>query len=352
MLAIRSARRHQRRGRFRRHKRQRLVESAQLDRFVGRRRGCDERQLESVALCALVALLSINPIANLLSPRQRMNSGFDPLELVNSYGAFGSVSQVRHEVVIEGARLPAPGAAPEWREYEFPCKPGDVLRAPCWVTPYHYRLDWQMWFAGLSRAERQPWIFNLIYKLLTGDEPVDVQQYRSKNPAFPHDGTGDQFYDEAQWESYRRLGQHSAAVLVSLDIGGQHGSFVDKLFHLARQQLVTVDASLDGAYLELPLPRHADPTPEQAAENAATLLRAWRGHAKAVLHSLETGFHQGWDLHPNQLVSRYVATVAFYRRDAENTARRLAALLGSASQAVHTQGAFDDAASGRGLNLG
>jgi hypothetical protein len=127
------------------------------------------RRRITLALCALVALLSLNPIANLLSSRQRMNSGFDPLELVNSYGAFGSVSQERHEVVIEGAREPPPGEAPVWREYEFPCKPGDVLRAPCWVTPYHYRLDWQMWFAGLSRAEREPWIANLAYKLLHGD---------------------------------------------------------------------------------------------------------------------------------------------------------------------------------------
>jgi len=45
---------------------------------------------------------------------------------------------------------------------------------------------------------------------MTGDEPTDVQQYRTRNTAFPHEGTGDQFYDEAQWESYRRLGLHAA----------------------------------------------------------------------------------------------------------------------------------------------
>jgi hypothetical protein len=44
---------------------------------------------------------------------------------------------------------------------------------------------------------------------LTGDEPPDVLQYRKRNAAFPHEGTGDQFYDEAQWESYRRLGLHA-----------------------------------------------------------------------------------------------------------------------------------------------
>jgi len=130
------------------------------------------RRYVLLGLCALVALLSINPVANLLSSRQRMNSGFDPLELVNTYGAFGSVSRERHEVVLEGAAAAPPGAQLEWREYEFPCKPGDPERAPCWVTPYHYRLDWQMWFAGLSRAEHEPWIVHLAYKLLQGDRAV------------------------------------------------------------------------------------------------------------------------------------------------------------------------------------
>lgn len=45
---------------------------------------------------------------------------------------------------------------------------------------------------------------------LTGDEPCDISNYRSLNPLFPHETTLDQFYDEAQWESYRRLGLHSA----------------------------------------------------------------------------------------------------------------------------------------------
>ena len=45
---------------------------------------------------------------------------------------------------------------------------------------------------------------------LTGDEPCDIAQYRTRNKDFPHESTGDQFYDEAQWESYRRLGEHAA----------------------------------------------------------------------------------------------------------------------------------------------
>jgi GNAT superfamily N-acetyltransferase len=44
---------------------------------------------------------------------------------------------------------------------------------------------------------------------LNGNEPPDVGQYHTRNSEFPHEATSDQFYDEAQWESYRRLGFHS-----------------------------------------------------------------------------------------------------------------------------------------------
>ena len=45
---------------------------------------------------------------------------------------------------------------------------------------------------------------------LVGDEPADVAQYHAANPDFPHQATIDQFFDEAQWESYRKLGQFIA----------------------------------------------------------------------------------------------------------------------------------------------
>ena len=45
---------------------------------------------------------------------------------------------------------------------------------------------------------------------LTGDEPRDIQDYAARHPAFPHEPTSDQFFDEAQFESYRRLGEHVA----------------------------------------------------------------------------------------------------------------------------------------------
>jgi hypothetical protein len=45
---------------------------------------------------------------------------------------------------------------------------------------------------------------------MTGDEPEPVLNYKSDNPAFPHESTTDQFFDDAQFESYRTLGVHIA----------------------------------------------------------------------------------------------------------------------------------------------
>jgi len=50
----------------------------------------------------------------------------------------------------------------------------------------------------------------LIYikPTLTGDEPIDILEYSRHNEPFPQQPTSDQFFDEAQWESYRALGEH------------------------------------------------------------------------------------------------------------------------------------------------
>ena len=51
---------------------------------------------------------------------------------------------------------------------------------------------------------------HLIYikTSLTGNEPEDVLNYAAQNPGFPHQPTSDQWFDESQFESYRRLGCH------------------------------------------------------------------------------------------------------------------------------------------------
>jgi hypothetical protein len=101
-----------------------------------------------------------------------MNASFEPFNLVNTYGAFGSVSRERYEVVLEGTADAAVGEGTRWREYVLPCKPGPLARRPCWITPYHYRLDWQLWFVPLSPDYNFRWFLSLTNKLLRGDARV------------------------------------------------------------------------------------------------------------------------------------------------------------------------------------
>jgi hypothetical protein len=140
----------------------------------------------AVLLVALLVLvLSWFPVRNLLSPTQAMNRSFDPFRLVNTYGAFGSVSRARDEVVVEGTLDEAPGPASEWREYAFKAKPGDVRRLPPQVAPYHLRLDWLMWFLPLSPGYGSRWFVPFLVRLLEGDRPTLALLGRNPFPDEP-----------------------------------------------------------------------------------------------------------------------------------------------------------------------
>ena len=66
-----------------------------------------------------------------------------------------SITKERNEVIILGTHSEDPHSdEAEWLEYEFKCKPGNLTRRPCLITPYHYRLDWLMWFAAFQVSKR------------------------------------------------------------------------------------------------------------------------------------------------------------------------------------------------------
>jgi len=125
-----------------------------------------------LALSAAVLILSYWPARNLLSGHQLMNTSFNRLHLVNTYGAFGSITRVRNEIVIEGTEDSAIGPETVWKEYEFKAKPGDPRRRPPQIAPYHLRLDWLMWFAALSPRYAESWFVPLLGKLLQNDGPT------------------------------------------------------------------------------------------------------------------------------------------------------------------------------------
>ena len=159
------------------------------------------------ALLAVTLWLSIEPTKNFFSKNQKMNASYNPLKLVNSYGAFGSMTRERYEVVLEGTLDPF--GAEGWKEYGFKAKPGDPSRMPPQIAPYHLRLDWQMWFlpftarviGGEVRVFRQQaWFSNFVVKLLEGD--VQTLSLIRENP-FPDEPPA---YIRARYYRYRYTG--------------------------------------------------------------------------------------------------------------------------------------------------
>ena len=103
-----------------------------------------------------------------------MNRAFGPWRLVNTYGAFGTVSKTRYEVELQGTADEYPTESAGWLPYEFVGKPGDVDRRPPWLSPYHLRLDWLMWFLPLGAWRRHEWLLPLTQKLLANDAQVSA----------------------------------------------------------------------------------------------------------------------------------------------------------------------------------
>lgn len=117
-------------------------------------------------VAAIVAVLSVQPVANLISPGQIMNTSFDSLDLVNTYGAFGSVGKERLNVVFEGTDAASPDDRAVWKAYPYQALPVALNRRPPQIAPYQPRLDWQMWFAAMGTPAQYPWTLNLVWKLL------------------------------------------------------------------------------------------------------------------------------------------------------------------------------------------
>ena len=110
----------------------------------------------------------------------------------------------------------------------------------------------------------------------------------------------------------------------------------------------------DGATNILPVGPHraSDGMPltaEQQKENRDAVHAAWRLGFNDNMHSLRTGFYQGWDLHPAQLVTRYAAVFSFFLEGLESASKRLKTFVEKAALASLFGDVFDDAATGQGL---
>lgn len=193
------------------------------------------RRVVNFSLGVLIGCLSVPVVMNLFSSKQVMNTSFDPLRIVNTYGAFGSITKQRTEVVFQGTLSPDPqDPAALWEEYQFPCKPGDVSRRPCLVTPYHYRLDWLMWFAAFQTYEQSEWVIHIAGRLLSNDSAVlsllDHNPFRGGAPPrwvrgehfrYRFSQPGSASAAEGKWWLRRRIGAYFPPV----DLEGLRGYF-------------------------------------------------------------------------------------------------------------------------------
>jgi len=100
-------------------------------------------------------------------PLRSFYTGLAPFRIVNGYGLFAVMTTERPEIILEGSE-----DGVSWKAYEFRYKPGGLSKKPRFVAPHQPRLDWQMWFAALGSARRNPWFVNLCVRLLEGSEPV------------------------------------------------------------------------------------------------------------------------------------------------------------------------------------
>lgn len=155
----------------------------------------------------------------------------------------------------------------------------------------------------------------------------------------------------------RLQGAHFGAYdyTASCDITAAHQSLRHPACDLARQLMKVAFAGTgvalsDGATNILPVGPHRSPaSEEQRQQNQASVHAAWRLHADDVQHALQSGFYQGWDLHPAQLPSRYGAVYSFFLQSLRPASDRLRNFIDRAAQATLLGEVFDDAASGQGL---
>jgi hypothetical protein len=102
---------------------------------------------------------------------------------------------------------------------------------------------------------------------MMGDEPTPVLQYKSSHPFFPHETTGDQFYAEDQFESYRQLGQAVGAD--AFGSGGGDRELIALAERLLKEHEMELEAARDYRRLDLAPPRAPAPAAPGVTEKEA-----------------------------------------------------------------------------------
>jgi hypothetical protein len=108
--------------------------------------------------------------------------------------------------------------------------------------------DLQSGYSAVGRItypDAPPATLIYIKPRLTGTEPADLLNFKCTHPGFPHESTADQWFDESQFESYRKLGHHIGkavfeATLIeatqSQEMAGDSGPILSWLCEILRER--------------------------------------------------------------------------------------------------------------------
>ena len=90
--------------------------------------------------------------------------------------------------------------------------------AKCTVSSEHWAIG-QIKYPADQHGNHEIGYLLYLKSSFTCDEGELIQEYRHRNPTFPHQTTADQFFDEGQFEAYRALGQHIAEKVIEAPSG-------------------------------------------------------------------------------------------------------------------------------------
>jgi hypothetical protein len=87
-------------------------------------------------------------------------------------------------------------------------------------------------YSAVDETKKDGWLL-YVKPMVLGSEPPDVLSYAAANATFPHESTSNQWFNEAQTESYRMLGEFTVAEIC----GDFTGALEDLPDHVARKYL-------------------------------------------------------------------------------------------------------------------
>jgi hypothetical protein len=112
-------------------------------------------------------------------PGASLTSAFAPFRVINTYHLFGSITRDRIEPTFETEERG------HWTEHDLRYKPGDPKRAPPFVAPHQPRVDFQLWFYGLSAERGVPTYVAVLLLRLCTDPAAVAPLFVDRLPASP-----------------------------------------------------------------------------------------------------------------------------------------------------------------------